>query len=119
MREARHHAKTDGDDARSVEHATALRAALRPTALSASRRATLSHGVLLSRPARGERRGPCRPRGVGARLLRRRCRHALGPAAAGYRAPQTPPAPAPETPPDAAACLAVTRACVSISSTLD
>src|SRR5260221_5339375 len=119
MREARYHAKTHGDDARSVEHAAALRAALRPPPLSAYRGPTLSNVLRLARPARGERRGPCRPRGMVARLLRRRCRHAQGHAAAGYRTPQPPPAPAQETPRDADACLGVTRAYVGIGSNLD
>src|SRR5204863_6748152 len=51
--------------------------------------------------------------------LRRRRRHAQGHAAAGYRAPQTPPAPAQETPRGADARLGVTRAYVGIGSNLE
>src|SRR6185436_13874600 len=114
-----HHAQAHGHHARGVEHAAALRVPRRPAALPPARSTALSHGLRLPRPARRKRRSARGPRGLVARLLQRRRRHAQGHAAARHRAAQAPPATTQETPRGTDTRLGLITAYVGIGSNLD
>ena len=108
VRQARHHAPPDRDDARGLGDAAALREPLGQPRLPPARVAALPHGLRLPRAARGERRGARRARGLVARASRaptpRRARRCSCPrpgrAKRRRRRRKKPPsdgAPAPET----------------------
>ena len=80
--------------------------------LPPARGAALSHGLRLSRAARGERRGARGARGLVAHLPERRRRHAPGDAAARHRAAQAPP---PAPPQGRGAGAHGARACVTLA----
>src|SRR5581483_4547336 len=120
VREARHHAQAHRNDARDLEHAAALRGALGQPSIPPGRIAALSHGLRLSRLARGKRRSGGGARRLVARVPCGRRGDAQGHAAARHRSAQTPPAPAAqEAALGARPHSRVTLAYIGIGSNLD